>query len=166
MRDLLRSRSLSGRAGDQLTTTVRSPEVHVRPLPRKTRPALRVLVATTIGGVAATIAVSPSAVAAPAAPSTSYRAHDYADGQAMSILPPGENGLVNAADALAAQGGTRPAGSQDQLPKYANLLYGAPTLTNAGLGQYFDDASFGVAPGQITRTETPGPGVTVYRDTH
>ena len=84
----------------------------------------------------------------------------------MSILPPGENGLVNAADAIAAQGGKRPAGSQDQLGKYAGLLYGASTLTNAGLGKYFDDASFGVAPGQVTRTETPGPGVTVYRDTH
>src|SRR5438067_12414084 len=113
------------------------------------------------------MAVTTSAGAAPAAgPSTAYRAHDYADGQAMSILPPGENGLVNAADAVAAQAGIRPAGSNDQLGKYANLLYGAPTLTDAGLSNYFDDESFGVPAGQVARTETPGPGVTIYRDTH
>jgi acyl-homoserine lactone acylase PvdQ len=122
-------------------------------------------VPVTVGCVVAAVLATGGAQAA-AQPSTAYRANDYADGQAMSILPPGENGLVNATDAIAAQNGTRPPGSQDQLRKYAGLLYGAPGLTNAGLGQYFDDASFGVAPGQVTRTETPGPGVTVYRDTH
>ena len=123
-----------------------------------------VVAATTVVGVgAATAAPHPSA----AAVSTTYRAHDFAQGQAMSILPPGEHGLVNAADAAAfLAAGARPAGSQDQLGKYANLVYGAPTLTDATLGDYFDDESFGVKPGDVTRTETPGPGTTVYRDTH
>ena len=97
--------------------------------------------------------------------STAYRANDYADGRAMSILPPGENGLVNATDAVNAKlFGTRPANSQDQLGKYANLLYGYPSLTDATLSSYYNDASFGVQPADIVRTETPGAGVTIYRD--
>jgi acyl-homoserine lactone acylase PvdQ len=100
-------------------------------------------------------------------PSHAYRAGDYADGQAMSILPPGENGLVNATDALQfALLGTRPAASQDQLGKYASLLYGYPSLTDASLGNYFNDESFGVRPEDVTRTEVPTAGVTIYRDTH
>jgi acyl-homoserine lactone acylase PvdQ len=126
-------------------------------------------VAVAVAAVACTVAttvVPASGATAPPAPSTAYRAHDYAQGQAMSILPPGENGLVNAVDAAGSLLGRRPPGSQDQLGKYANLLYGQSSLTDATLGSYYDDASFGVAPGQVTRTETPGPGVTVYRDTH
>ncbi len=122
------------------------------------------LAATTVAGTAG---VGDAAADPVATLSTAYRANDYAAGQAMSILPPGEHGLVNAVDAAAFLAtGTRPAGSQDQLAKYSNLVYGASTLKNTTLGDYFDDESFGVAPGQITRTETPGPGVTIYRDTH
>ena len=96
-----------------------------------------------------------------------YRVNDYADGQAMSILPPGENGLVNTTDLAKFEAtGQRPPASQDQLGKYNDLLYGYPSLTNATLGNYFDDESFGVQPGDISRTETPGSGVTIYRDTH
>jgi acyl-homoserine lactone acylase PvdQ len=137
----------------------------VRRVPRNPRSPLRMLVPVVAVAVATGMVAGPAG-AAPAGPAVGYRANDYADGQAMSILPPGENGLVNATDAVAAQGGTRPAGSDDQLGKYANLLYGADGLTDAGLGQYFDDESFGVQPQDVTRTETPGPGVTVYRDTH
>ena len=102
-----------------------------------------------------------------AAPSHAYRADDYADGQAMSILPPGENGLVNAADAAKFElSGARPAYSQDQLGKYNNLLYGYQSLTDSTLGDYYDDESFGVRADDIVRTEKPKLGVTIYRDTH
>jgi acyl-homoserine lactone acylase PvdQ len=102
---------------------------------------------------------------APHAPSHAYRANDYADGRAMSILPPGENGLVNATDAAAFElTGKRPANSDDQLGKYANLLYGYSSLTDSKLGQYFNDESFGVRAADVTRTETPTSGVTIYRD--
>ncbi len=114
-------------------------------------------------------AASPSAASPPAAsaPSHAYRADDYAHGQAMSILPPGENGLVNPVDALKFElAGQRPPGSQDQLGKYANLLYGYSGLTDAKLGNYFDDESFGVQAGDITRVEHPTAGVTIYRDQH
>lgn len=123
--------------------------------------------AITVSVAIATVSVAPSSGASASAPSHAYRANDYADGQAMSILPPGENGLVNAADAAKFElTKTRPANSQDQLGKYANLLYGYHSVTDATLGKYYDDESFGVRPTDVIRTEKPGPGVTIYRDTH
>lgn len=118
--------------------------------------------------VVLTLALTLAALAPAArADGPGYRIDDYADGQAQSVLPPGENGLVNPTDLLAFETAkTRPPGSDDQLSKYANLLYGSPTLTNATLGDYFDDESFGVPPGQVQRTESPEPGVSIYRDTH
>jgi len=96
-----------------------------------------------------------------------YRAHDYADGRARYVLPPGENELVNATDPLALETTQqRPANSQDQLGQYSGLLYGYPRLTDRGLGRYFNDESFGVRPADVIRTERPGDGVTIYRDTH
>ena len=121
-------------------------------------------VVDSVAGPQAT-ATSTPAVVASAAPSHAYRANDYADGRAMSILPPGENGLVNATDLAQFEAtGTRPANSQDQLGKYENLLYGHHGLADAQLGKYYNDESFGVRPADIVRTETPEAGVTIYRD--
>ena len=50
--------------------------------------------------------------------------------------------------------------------QYSDLLYGSSSLTNSELPKYFNDESFGVKPADITRTETPGEGVTIYRDKH
>ncbi|MCW2496220.1 penicillin acylase family protein, partial [Jatrophihabitans sp.] len=132
------------------------------------RLAVVVAVVAVAGTVAAFGASSVASVASAAvAPSHAYRADDYADGQAMSILPPGENGLVTATDALTFElTKARPANSQDQLGKYENLLYGSSTLTDANLSDYYDDESFGVAPGDVKRTEAPETGVTIYRDGH
>ncbi|MBV8160125.1 MAG: penicillin acylase family protein [Acidimicrobiia bacterium] len=116
---------------------------------------------------AQTPAVPPS-LPAPLPPPT-YQADDYAQGQALSILPAGENGLVNAPQALAFElNGTRPANSNDQLGKYADLVYAPANLDDSQLSTYYDDESFGVAPGNITRVETPSGSVPVviYRDTH
>jgi acyl-homoserine lactone acylase PvdQ len=111
--------------------------------------------------------LAPALGPADAAGGPTYRRHDLADGRARYVLPPGENGLVNATDALAFETTQqRPASSQDQLGQYSGLLYGYPHLTNATLGRYFNDESFGVRPRDITRTETPENGVTIYRDTH
>ena len=127
-----------------------------------------VLTVLTVPVLVAGVVVAATAPGAAASvPSHAYQANDYADGQAMSILPPGENGLVNALDAVQFELlGKRPPYSQDQLGKYANLLYGYPSLTDATLGDYYDDESFGVRPTDIVRTETPQAGVTIYRDTH
>lgn len=127
-----------------------------------------------IGFVGASIAVLVAAgfvsvtepAAGAAAPSHAYRADDYADGQAMSILPAGENGLVNVTDALRfTLFGQRPKNSDDQLGKYRDLLYGRDSVTDASLGDYYNDESFGVRAADITRTEKPKTGVTIYRDT-
>ena len=111
----------------------------------------------------AAVLMAPAAASAEAAPG--YRDGDYADGQAMSILPPGNNGLVNATD-LAAFGanGTRPPNSTDQLGQYASLTHGLSGLNDDGLGEFFNDASFGVKPDDIVSTERPGPGTVIYRD--
>src|ERR1700730_5594572 len=87
---------------------------------------------STILMAATPLAGSPARAAGGAAPPT-YRANDFGGGQIMSILPPGENGLVNAAEFAQYQAnGTRPPASQDQLGPYANLMY-APGLTNSQL---------------------------------
>src|ERR1700710_363050 len=97
-------------------------------------------------------------------PGPSYRVGDYADGGARSILPAGENGLVNPAQLLQFEAtGTRPPGSDDQLGPYSNLIYGAPSLTDANLGDYFNDESFGVRTQDVTKVERSNPDVTIYR---
>ncbi|MDQ1633493.1 MAG: hypothetical protein QOJ32_302 [Frankiaceae bacterium] len=120
-------------------------------------------VAVGMVGVLAAPLTAGAAGSAPTVPG--YQVGDYGRGQVLSILPPGENGLVNTQQAAEFESAKkRPPNSDDQLGQYANLLYGSPSLTDAGLSSYFNDESFGVRPGDIMRTETPGPGVTVYRD--
>jgi acyl-homoserine lactone acylase PvdQ len=124
--------------------------------------------ALVLGAAAAAVPTTAAPSSAPSsAPSHAYRADDYADGRAMSILPPGENGLVTTSDALKFESTQqRPPNSQDQLGKYADLLYGYPSLTDSTLHNYYVDESFGVRPADVTRTERPETGVTIYRDTH
>jgi len=127
-------------------------------------------------GVAALVAIAFGAAGPSALGSTgnagfslqpTYRANDYANGQAMYILPAGENGLVNQKQFLKfVKSGKRPPHSQDQLGPYENLEFGYPSLTNSALGNYYLDESFGVKKDQIIRTEHPSPTVPVviYRD--
>src|ERR1035437_2528602 len=126
-----------------------------------------------VAAITALIAVATTAATARAdtwtPPAPTYQLNDSAGGNVLSILPPGEHGLYNAADITAFQAnGTRPAGADDQLPKYQNLLYNSIGLTDAQLPTYFNDESFGIPAGQIARTETPSASVPVviYRDPH
>src|SRR4051795_5325451 len=65
-----------------------------------------------------------------------------------NVLPSGENGTDNAAQlAQFHLNGTYPPHYADQLPLYANLLYGSPTLTVGQIPEYFKDATFGVKEG-------------------
>src|SRR5262245_16924792 len=83
----------------------------------------------------------------------------------LNILPPGENGLVTATDAVQFElNGTRPPHFDDQLGMYGNLVYAVPGLTDADLLTYYKDAAFGVPAGLVERTETPRAGVTIKRD--
>ncbi len=129
-----------------------------------------------IAGIAMAVALSTAAAPAVAANGPGgfslrpvYQANDFARGQALFILPAGENGLVNAAQLAKFEAtGQRPPHSQDQLAPYENLEFGSPSLTDSALHNYYLDESFGVKPGQIIRTENPSPKVPViiYRDTH
>lgn len=142
----------------------------------KTSRALVVLAATA---TTASLAAVPAAALAGhraahfSLPSRAYRAGDYAHGQAMSILPPGENGAVTGMQLASFElAKSRPPYSQDQLGKYESLLYGYPTVTDKTLGKYYDDESFGVRPGDVTRTEAPSDSrfaageVDIVRDQH
>src|SRR4051794_23052232 len=106
---------------------------------RRSLVAVAALTATSLA--VATVDAAPAQAGRP--PSHAYRANDFADGRAKSILPPGENGLVNAIQAgKYFTTGKRPPHSQDQLRKYTRLLYHSRGLTNAQLHKYFLDESF------------------------
>ncbi len=83
----------------------------------------------------------------------------------LNVLPPGENGLDTLPQLFAFRGtGVLPPHFADQQPLYENLLYAAPTLTDAQVPLYYKDATFGVRPGDVASTEEPRPGVTIVRD--
>src|SRR6266849_2479668 len=80
----------------------------------------------------------------------------------LSILPPGENGLVNPAQALVAQLpaplGQRPPNSNDQTAPYAGLLYAPPGLTDQALTGYFNAETLGTRRTSVaSRRCTPRP---------
>jgi acyl-homoserine lactone acylase PvdQ len=131
----------------------------------------RLRLTVTITAVLALIAASGPALGATGGGGFSllptYRADDYAGGQAMDILPAGENGLVNQQQFLKfIKTGQRPPHSQDELAPYENLEFGYRSLTDSALGHYYLDESFGVKPGQVIKTEHPSPTepVVIYRD--
>ncbi len=67
----------------------------------------------------------------------------------LSILPPGQTGAV----------GTTERQMYDALTRSDPA-----TLTDARLGDYYKQAPLDPAPGDVTSTETPRPGVTIKRD--
>ena len=83
---------------------------------------------TAILGVGTAGALAPTASPPGALPSQAYRAGDFAHGQAMSILPPGENGTVKPTQLVGVLSkSSYPPHCQDQLGKYENLLYHSST---------------------------------------
>lgn len=120
---------------------------------------LRTAAASALLALAATL-VAPTSPAAHAADT-----NDYCAGQCADILPPGENGNATLADILANKAlGTRPAHTADQLGPYAALADGYPTLTDATITKFFNDASFGVPAGQVASVSSPRSDVTITRD--
>ncbi|MFI5821668.1 penicillin acylase family protein [Streptomyces rishiriensis] len=110
--------------------------------------------------------LSPITQAAAAAEATTA-SNDYCGGQCSDILPPGENGNATLAQVLLNQAfGTQPDHAEDQLGPYANLAKGYPTLTNATVNTFFNDASFGVPSDQVASTLSPAgrSDVTIVRD--
>ncbi|MDQ3879338.1 MAG: penicillin acylase family protein, partial [Actinomycetota bacterium] len=79
--------------------------------------------------------------------------------RAYSIDPPGEDGTVTPAEFASGNYGDN---YQDQLALYAALANKTGALKASDLKQYWHSMAFG--PDQVTATETPTDGVTVYRD--
>ncbi|MEU3284838.1 penicillin acylase family protein [Streptomyces longwoodensis] len=118
-------------------------------------------VCVLIAGLLSPLTQTAASAAATAAP------NDHCGGQCSDILPPGENGNATLAQILLNQAfGTQPGHAEDQLGPYANLAKGYPSLTNATVNTFFNDASFGVPSDQVASTEKPaGRGdVTIVRD--
>jgi acyl-homoserine lactone acylase PvdQ len=128
--------------------------------------------ALVVGGALAVPAVTASASAgavrsAKATTISASGAADYCLGQCNDILPPGENGSATTAQILWFKTtGNRPANTDDQLGKYANLVDGYTGLTNGTLGNFFNSSSFGVPANQVSSTTDPGgrSDVTITRD--
>ncbi len=126
--------------------------------------ALRTPAATAVLALLVSLFVTVSA-AGPAAAATYYTSDDYCLGQCSDVLPPGENGNATLVDVLANQTlGTQPPHSEDQLAKYANLVYNYSGLTDDQINQFFNDSSFGVPAGQSEGSESPRSDVSIVRD--
>ena len=116
----------------------------------------------TVGVATAVAAVL--APAAHAAPTPEPYGNDD-PGRFFHIIPPGEAGVDNGVDLLNYEAsGALPAHFADQRDLYTNLLYATPGLKDADIGKYFPDATFGVKPEDVTRTESPRDDVTIVRD--
>lgn len=92
---------------------------------------------------------------------------DHCGGQCSDILPPGQNGNATLAQILLNQAfGAMPENASNQLGPYDNLATRYPSLTNATINTFFNDASFGVASGQVASTLNPAgrTDVTIVRD--
>ena len=116
----------------------------------------------TLGLLAATAAPAGADPTLPASVSP-YATNDA--GGFLNVLPPGENGLDNAAQLAGFQAnGSYPPHAVDQLHLYTDLLYASPTLTHAQIGNYYKDATFGVKSGDVESVEQPRNDVTIVRD--
>jgi acyl-homoserine lactone acylase PvdQ len=82
----------------------------------------------------------------------------------LNIVGPGQDGSLNAAEAVAAQGGTYPPYVRDQFDMYAALILSSPGLAEEELLDFFKDASFGTPEDDILRVYSPTAGVTIVRD--
>jgi len=92
---------------------------------------------------------------------------DCSFGNTLNIVPPGSNGLYNAADFAAFEAnGTRPAHTTDQEGMYADLLKVAPNLQPSQLLSYYKDSGFYATPqpGDTTQTVAGHPGTVIIRD--
>jgi acyl-homoserine lactone acylase PvdQ len=125
---------------------------------------LRIGKLRTITG-AAIIALGAALISPLPQPAHAATVTDYCQSQCSDILPPGENGNATFAQVLLNQVvGTQPDHAEDQLSTYGNLASGYQSLTASTISSYFNDASFGVASGQVASTESPRSDVTIVRD--
>ncbi|GGQ49544.1 penicillin acylase family protein [Couchioplanes azureus] len=125
-------------------------------------PRIRAVLTASLLLTAAVTVGATSGAPATAAPATNT---DHCLGECHDILPPGQNGTANLVQIIAHQTlGTMPRHSSDQLGRYADLVHHHTGLTEEQIGTFFNDGSFGVAPGEVERSYQPRSDVTVVRD--
>src|SRR5436305_14825664 len=97
----------------------------------------------------ATVLVAIGLLVPPAAASPAPYGQNDAGGF-LNVLPAGEAGVDNAADLLKFETtGAIPPHFDDQLPLHRDLAYADPALTNAQVGKYFKDDTFGVKDSDV-----------------
>jgi hypothetical protein len=108
----------------------------------------------------ALIASAPAALAADPPPVTVAKL-----GQFRSVLAQGEGQQLNALDFAAYQAsGNPPASYTSQQPLYVDIMPRATSLTSGDLDVFYKPTDFGSMPGGVGTTETPRPGVQIFRD--
>ena len=101
------------------------------------------------------------------APASAAPAADpYGDfGGVRNILPPGQSGSINVAEAAAAQAGSPPENFDDQLEMYDALNHAdLGELTEGDLGSYYKDAPLTLSDADAVRVDRPKDGVTIRWD--
>jgi acyl-homoserine lactone acylase PvdQ len=81
----------------------------------------------------------------------------------LNIMPPGNNGYMDATEGLDfLGGGPLPENTDDQRPLYANLTYAAPGILDEDLTDYFKPAFIGPSgnPGDLPSPTRPGVSIT------
>ncbi|HET9074844.1 MAG TPA: penicillin acylase family protein [Solirubrobacteraceae bacterium] len=115
--------------------------------------------------VAAAAALCMLLPAAASAQPTPYGTDNY--GYFNDILPPGANGLDTLPQALSFETTKAyPPHSMDQLQMYSSLTTAAPNIQPSQIGRYYKSSIFGVPAGDVIKTETPEPGVTIEWDNY
>lgn len=86
-------------------------------------------------------------------------------GQFRSVLAQGEGQQLNTFEfGQYEASGNPPATYTNQQPLYVDIMPRAASLTAPDLDVFYKPTNFGSMPGGVGSTETPRPGVTIYRD--
>jgi len=87
------------------------------------------------------------------------------NGTFLNIMPPGNNGYMNAGEGITyLDNGTLPVNFDDQTPLYANLTYAAPGIDDAELSAYFKPAFIGDSGNPIDAPAPVVAGLRITRD--
>src|SRR3954467_10540956 len=109
--------------------------------------------------VACTLAFAPPAMGDPSAITVPKLGHF------RSVLAEGEGQQLNVFEfGQYEASGQPPATYTNQQPLYVDIMPRASSLTAADLDVFYKPTDFGSMPGGVGTTESPRPGVTIYRD--
>jgi acyl-homoserine lactone acylase PvdQ len=113
-----------------------------------------------MAGVAVALAMAPAAAAADPPAMTVPKL-----GHFRSVLAQGEGQQLNALEfGQYEASGTPPATYTNQQPLYVDIMPRATSLTAPDLDVFYKPTDFGSMPGGIGTTESPRPGVQIFRD--